>query len=80
MCNHCGGKSPLVFISPLDGEKLCRQCAQREIQGLLEGLDSPEITILRRRAEDCIRKNPDARLKVLISLILEGNIQFLDVI
>ena len=61
-----------VYISPLDACPLCAECAQREVSGLLEGLDREELGKIRRRVEDCLRKSPIILMRVAANLAAGG--------
>jgi recombinational DNA repair protein (RecF pathway) len=79
-CATCGGRSGLRYRSPLDGEPRCQECARAEVIGLLEGADDDDLAKLRRRAEDCLRKNPSIMLRVAVDLAVSGTIRWRDLI
>lgn len=58
-----------------DGERLCEQCARREIIGLMSDMEPEELKKLRRQIEDRLRKSPRAVREVAISLAVQGEIR-----
>lgn len=78
-CRDCGGE-PTVYVSPLDACPLCPECAEREIIGLLEGIDQEDLTKIRRRVEDCIRKNPQALMWAATRLAARGQVKIIDLL
>lgn len=79
-CPVCKGIADTSYASPFgeDESPLCGQCARIDIVSWLADCDRDEIKKLRRRAEDCLRKNPTLLREVLVVLIKTGAIEFLD--
>ena len=78
-CAYCDSPAGR-FVSPETGEALCNECAREVVRSYLKDLDDQEERILRRRAEDCLRKNPQVRDSVITDLIVRGQIRFDDLI
>ena len=73
-CVHCHADLPQsAGRMGLDGEKLCSECHRAELLALLQDadLDREEMTKLRRRIEDVLRKNPTKLLRVAAWLASE---------
>ena len=54
-----------------NGQRMCQDCAALHAAALLEKED---LSKLRRRAEDMLRKNPGALKRVLVSMVVEGDL------
>lgn len=54
-----------------DGYRLCEDCARRKVAALI---GEEDINKLRRRAEDMLRKNPAALRRVLVDMIIAGDL------
>jgi hypothetical protein len=68
------------YISPLDGEPRCLECARIEIIGLFEGADKSDLAKLRRRVEDRLRKSPGDLWGVIALLASTGSISWQDLL
>lgn len=75
-CRDCGASG--IWGSPFDGEALCRECAGREIRSILAECDRDQMQTLRRRTEDCLRKNPRELWVLLENLIVKDAIKWVD--
>lgn len=83
LCNHCHADIPRsAGKSGLDGELLCSECHRAELLDLFRSadMDVEEVKTLRRRIEDCLRKNPGWLLHVAAWMASEGAIRFEDLI
>ena len=78
LCRDCEGEA--IWTSPFDGQELCGACARREIVSLLSELNQDETKILRRRAEDFLRKNPAGFMELAVRLVLKNQIKYIDLI
>lgn len=70
-CPYCDSTNMSKYTG-FDGDRLCADCARREIIGVLNDMDPDEIKKLRRQIEDCLRKNPAALQDVAALLINQG--------
>lgn len=78
-CSFCSSPADAGGYQTVMGDThLCRQCARLDIISWLADCDKEEVTKLRRRAEDCLRKNPSILREVLVRLITEGAIDYED--
>jgi hypothetical protein len=78
-CIICG-EATSGYASPFDGEPRCHKCAASEISGLLVDCDQEELKTLRRRVEDCLRKNPAVFRRAAIDLMVRGEVKWLDLV
>lgn len=70
-CPYCDTQHLSKYIG-MDGDRICSECARREIIGVLNDMTEDETKKLRRQIEDCLRKNPAALQDVASLLILNG--------
>jgi len=73
-CPYCDSPH-LSQYQGLDGERLCEQCARREIIGLMSDMELEELKKLRRQIEDRLRKSPQAVREIAISLACQGELR-----
>ena len=71
-CTFPSCSSPVLsHYEDENGQRMCQDCALIRAAVLLEKEDLPK---LRRRAEDMLRKNPAALKRVLVSMVVEGDL------
>lgn len=76
-CAHCGAPATTYHALMGDGA-LCGECSRRDILGWLADCNHNELAKLRRRAEDCLRKQPGQLREALVSMIISGAIDYED--
>jgi len=72
-CPYCNSENVTRYRGN-DDEFLCKECAVREISGMLYDAEPEEIATLRRKCEDVIRKDKKIRSELIINMLLRGNI------
>ena len=72
-CLYCD--SPVSQYRGIDGDRLCAECARREIIGLLNDMEPEEVKHYRRRVEDALRKNPVELLEAIVGMAIRGTIK-----
>lgn len=78
-CYSCG-ETACEYVSPLDGEPRCSDCARDQIRILLARVKPEDSAKLRRRIEDAIRKNPQLLQKTAVDLIVQRQISWDDLV
>lgn len=81
-CPVCGELSGTGYVSPFSetDDPLCGQCARIDIVSWIGDCDKGEVAKLRRRAEDCLRKNPGQLRETLVHMVIAGAIEYQDCI
>ena len=77
-CAQCGALAGTEYHALTGEGPLCAGCARIEILGWLSDCDREELAKLRRRAEDCLRKNPWQLREALVNMIISGAIDYED--
>jgi endogenous inhibitor of DNA gyrase (YacG/DUF329 family) len=77
-CPICGRNADAQYAAYTGEHQLCQRCARIDLLGWLFDLEKEEITKLRRRAEDCLRKNQSVLHEVLVLLITRELIGYED--
>jgi hypothetical protein len=73
------GESRVTGYHAFDGAgPLCDICARQDIFAWMSDLNPGEWGILRRRIEDCLRKNPGLLREVAARLIIKKQIAYED--
>lgn len=80
LCPHCGAPAGTDYHALTGEGPLCAGCARIDILGWLADCDADQLRKLRRRAEDCLRKNPGQLREALVNIIITGAIDYEDCI
>lgn len=77
-CAHCGAPAGTAYHAITGEGPLCDECARADATEWIADCDRAEMARLRRRAEDCLRKNPGQLREALIRMIIAGVIDYDD--
>lgn len=79
-CSHCQSDAPESDWLGIEGNPLCQSCAESEALALLRDCDAEQLKTLRRRVEDCIRKQPGTMLRIAAGLAVQNRVRVDDLV